>query len=221
MCQSGECGCFCVFSHPDKTYSGLVANDKLFKTANGRSFTCKSENRLLMSSLLQVKLVPLQLQAFALDNGKYGKGGRTPPWDWAEMLRYTQLVPWNFESWSDNLVNISAQVAVLKCVLFLYFSFLPLHLSCLEVECWADYNKRIIPIVIGAVVVGLILIAGLTYLFIRDNRRQGYDSLWALKSSNSAEIDEKGFDYYISLKITFCQITFYMWFQFCFIFNIL
>lgn len=45
------------------------------------------------------------------------------------------------------------------------------------VECWADYNKRVIPIIIGAVVVGLILIAALTYLFIRDQRRQGYDSL--------------------------------------------
>lgn len=56
----------------------------------------------------------------------------------------------------------------------------PPHPPCLpvsEVECWADYNKRIIPIVIGAVVVGLILIAGLTYLFIRDYRRQGYESL--------------------------------------------
>lgn len=196
---------FCVFSHPDKTYSGLVANEKLFKTANGKSFKCKSENKLLMSSLLQVKLVPLQLQAFSLDKGQYGKGGRTPSWDCAEMLKYTQLVPWIFKSWSDNLVNISVQEAGLKCVLLLYFPFL-LHLSFLpvsEVECWADYNKRIIPIVIGAVVVALILIAGLTYLFIRDNRRQEYERLWELRSSNNSEIDEKWFDYYISLIILF------------------
>lgn len=55
-----------------------------------------------------------------------------------------------------------------------------LHLSCLpvsEVECWADYNKRIFPIVAAAVVVGLVLIAALTYVFIRDNRRQGYNRL--------------------------------------------
>ncbi|XP_056894954.1 lysosome-associated membrane glycoprotein 3 [Takifugu flavidus] len=103
----------------NKTYSGLVAHDKMFKTANGKSFKCKSENQLLMSSLLQVKLVPLQIQAFTLDKGQYGK----------------------------------------------------------EVECWADYNKRIIPIVIGAVVVGLLLIAALTYLFLRDSRSQGYESL--------------------------------------------
>lgn len=63
--------------HPDKTYSGVVANDKLFKTANGKSFKCKSGIQLLMSSLLQVKLVPLQLQAFTMDNKQYGEGGRT------------------------------------------------------------------------------------------------------------------------------------------------
>ncbi|CAF96095.1 unnamed protein product [Tetraodon nigroviridis] len=77
---------------PDKTYSGLVANDKMFKTANGKSFKCKSESQFLMSSTLQVKLVPLQLQAFTLNNGKFGKGGRTLPSDCAEMLKHTQLV---------------------------------------------------------------------------------------------------------------------------------
>lgn len=46
-----------------------------------------------------------------------------------------------------------------------------------EVECWADYNKRVIPIIIGAVVVCLLIIAALTFLFIRDRRREGYDTL--------------------------------------------
>ncbi|XP_030290487.1 lysosome-associated membrane glycoprotein 3 isoform X2 [Sparus aurata] len=104
---------------PNKTYQGLVDHEKLFKTADGRSFKCKSENLLLMSSQLQIKLVPVQMQAFTLSRGQYGK----------------------------------------------------------EIECWADFNKRVIPIIIGATVVGLILIAGLTYLFIKDRRRQGYDSL--------------------------------------------
>lgn len=75
----------CAFPPPDRTYSGLVAHDKMFKTANGKSFKCKSENQLLMSSLLQVKLVPLQIQAFSLDKGQYGKGGRTPHWRCAGM----------------------------------------------------------------------------------------------------------------------------------------
>lgn len=46
-----------------------------------------------------------------------------------------------------------------------------------DVECWADFNKRIIPIIIGAVVVTVILIAVMTYMLIRDRRREGYDSL--------------------------------------------
>uniref|UniRef100_A0A8C6SZS4 Lysosome-associated membrane glycoprotein 2-like luminal domain-containing protein n=1 Tax=Neogobius melanostomus TaxID=47308 RepID=A0A8C6SZS4_9GOBI len=46
-----------------------------------------------------------------------------------------------------------------------------------EVECWADYNKRVIPIIIGAAVVGLLLIALITYLVIRDRRRTEYESL--------------------------------------------
>ncbi|XP_062311732.1 lysosome-associated membrane glycoprotein 3 [Osmerus eperlanus] len=45
------------------------------------------------------------------------------------------------------------------------------------VECWADFNKRVIPIIIGAVVVGLLLIAAISFLVIRDRRRQGYERL--------------------------------------------
>ncbi|XP_040895499.1 lysosome-associated membrane glycoprotein 3 [Toxotes jaculatrix] len=103
----------------NKTYSGLMDHKKLFKTANGQSFSCKSENLLSMSTELKIKLVPLQMQAFTLPNGKYGQ----------------------------------------------------------EVECWADFNKRVIPIIIGATVVGLILIAVLTCLFIRDRRTHGYEAL--------------------------------------------
>ncbi|XP_039985375.1 lysosome-associated membrane glycoprotein 3 isoform X2 [Xiphias gladius] len=103
----------------NKTYSGLLDHEKLFKTADGQSFNCKSENLLLMSSELKIKLVPLHMQAFTLPDGRYGQ----------------------------------------------------------EVECWADFNKRVIPIVLGATVLGLILIAVLTFLFIRDRHRQGYDRL--------------------------------------------
>uniref|UniRef100_A0A3B4UVY5 Lysosome-associated membrane glycoprotein 2-like luminal domain-containing protein n=1 Tax=Seriola dumerili TaxID=41447 RepID=A0A3B4UVY5_SERDU len=102
-----------------KTYSGLLDHYKLFTTANGQSFKCKSDSLLLMSSELRIKLVHLQMQAFTLPNGQYGE----------------------------------------------------------EVECWADFNKRVVPIVIGATVVGFILITVLTLLFIKDRRSQGYDRL--------------------------------------------
>ncbi|XP_072295314.1 lysosome-associated membrane glycoprotein 3 [Eucyclogobius newberryi] len=46
-----------------------------------------------------------------------------------------------------------------------------------EVECWADYNKRVLPIVLGGAAVGLLLIALLTYIILRDRRRAEYHSL--------------------------------------------
>ncbi|XP_055778813.1 lysosome-associated membrane glycoprotein 3-like isoform X1 [Salvelinus fontinalis] len=47
-----------------------------------------------------------------------------------------------------------------------------------EVECRADFIKKIIPIIFGATVVGLLLIAVLSFLIIRDHHRQaGYDRI--------------------------------------------
>ncbi|KAM7409234.1 hypothetical protein PAMA_000951 [Pampus argenteus] len=103
----------------NKTYSGSVAHDKLFAAADGQSFKCKSENVLLTSSELRIKLVPLQMQAFSVPKGQYGK----------------------------------------------------------EVECWADFNKWVIAISIGAIVVTFFLIVVLTFLFIRDHHRHSYDRL--------------------------------------------
>nr|XP_057928223.1 lysosome-associated membrane glycoprotein 2 isoform X2 [Doryrhamphus excisus] len=103
----------------NKTYSGLVERDKLFAASFGQSFKCKSANVLLTSSELSLKLVPLQMQAFSVPNGRYGE----------------------------------------------------------EVECFADLNKRVVPTVLGAIVIGLLLIATLTFLFVRDRHRHGYDSL--------------------------------------------
>lgn len=46
-----------------------------------------------------------------------------------------------------------------------------------EMECWADYTKRIMPIVVGAVVAGIILIAILVYVLLRERHSQGYEQL--------------------------------------------
>ncbi|KAF3835431.1 hypothetical protein F7725_027989 [Dissostichus mawsoni] len=105
----------------DKTYSGVLTNEKLFAAADGQSFKCKSENLLLTSPELRIRLVPLQIQAFTLLKGHYGKG----EWRWSVGLT------------------------------------LP----------------RVIPIILGATVVGLFLIAVTTCLFIRDRHREGYDRL--------------------------------------------
>uniref|UniRef100_A0A665V7I1 Lysosome-associated membrane glycoprotein 2-like luminal domain-containing protein n=1 Tax=Echeneis naucrates TaxID=173247 RepID=A0A665V7I1_ECHNA len=103
----------------NKTYFGLLDHSRLFTTADGLSFKCQSGYLLLMSSELWIKLVPLQIQAFTLPKGKYGK----------------------------------------------------------EMECWADFNKQVVPVIVGAVVVGLILTLVLTHLFIKDRRRHGYEAL--------------------------------------------
>ncbi|XP_054459067.1 lysosome-associated membrane glycoprotein 3 isoform X2 [Anoplopoma fimbria] len=108
-----------ILFFPDKTYSGSLADEKLFAAGNGQSFKCQSEQLLWTSSELRIKLVPLQMQAFTLPIGQYG----------------------------------------------------------IEVECWPDFNKRVFPIIAGATVVGLILMAVLTFLFIRDRHREGYERL--------------------------------------------
>ncbi|MCJ8737596.1 hypothetical protein PDJAM_G00025880 [Pangasius djambal] len=46
-----------------------------------------------------------------------------------------------------------------------------------ETECLADYTKRILPIVVGAVVAGIILIGVLVYVLMRERRGRGYEQL--------------------------------------------
>ncbi|XP_077389288.1 lysosome-associated membrane glycoprotein 3 [Festucalex cinctus] len=44
-------------------------------------------------------------------------------------------------------------------------------------ECLADFNKRIIPIILWGVAVGLLLIAVVTFLLVKENRTRGYERL--------------------------------------------
>uniref|UniRef100_A0A3Q2GJR7 Lysosomal associated membrane protein 3 n=1 Tax=Cyprinodon variegatus TaxID=28743 RepID=A0A3Q2GJR7_CYPVA len=102
-----------------KTYSGFLSQKRLFKAEVDRSFKCTSELLLSVSSELQIKLVPLQMQAFGVPNGQFGK----------------------------------------------------------EDECWADFNRRAIPIIIGSIVLGFILSAVLSFLIIRDRHPPTYERL--------------------------------------------
>ncbi|KAK2869307.1 hypothetical protein Q7C36_001178 [Tachysurus vachellii] len=54
---------------------------------------------------------------------------------------------------------------------------LPMNNFGKETECWADYTKRIMPIVVGAVVAGIILIAILVFVLKRERRGHGYEQL--------------------------------------------
>ncbi|XP_060796477.1 lysosome-associated membrane glycoprotein 3 isoform X2 [Neoarius graeffei] len=102
-----------------KSYPGIMDHEKLFKTNKGQSFKCQSKTSLILADNLAIKLIPMQVQAFNLSKGSFGK----------------------------------------------------------EMECWADYTKRIMPIVVGAVVAGIILIAILVYVLLRERHSQGYEQL--------------------------------------------
>lgn len=62
-----------------------------------------------------------------------------------------------------------------KCIIIFLFAA--------ETECWADYAKRIMPIVVGAVVAGIILIAVLVFVLKRERRGRGYEQLWVWSTS--------------------------------------
>ncbi|MED6251192.1 hypothetical protein ATANTOWER_024994 [Ataeniobius toweri] len=104
---------------PNKMYSGFLSHKMLFRTADDQSFKCTSESLLSVSSELRIKLVPLQMQAFGVPNGQFGK----------------------------------------------------------EDECWADFNRRAVPIIIGSIALGLMLSIVLSFLIIRDRHRPGYERL--------------------------------------------
>ncbi|CAL8306500.1 unnamed protein product [Lota lota] len=102
-----------------KTYPGELTNKRLFEAPYGQSYQCKSQSVFVMTEELQVKLVPLQIQAFKVPDGGYGQ----------------------------------------------------------EVMCPADLNRVIVPTILWATAIGLLLIAVLTYLIVKDRRANGYERL--------------------------------------------
>ncbi|XP_063057919.1 lysosome-associated membrane glycoprotein 3 [Engraulis encrasicolus] len=100
-------------------YSGVVEEEKQFKTTTGLSFKCKSDLVVKMSSELRLKVMASQFQPFDLAKGQFGK----------------------------------------------------------DFECWPDYIKRVIPIILGAIAVGVFLIALVSYLVIREYRNRDYERL--------------------------------------------
>lgn len=49
-------------------------HEKLFKTNKGQSFKCQSKTSLILAENLEIKLIPMQVQAFDLSKGSFGKG---------------------------------------------------------------------------------------------------------------------------------------------------
>ncbi|XP_018612656.1 lysosome-associated membrane glycoprotein 3 [Scleropages formosus] len=46
-----------------------------------------------------------------------------------------------------------------------------------EVECWPDCIKRLVPLILGSVAVGICLLAIVAYLMVREHRTQGYERI--------------------------------------------
>ncbi|XP_071368564.1 lysosome-associated membrane glycoprotein 3 isoform X2 [Centroberyx affinis] len=81
----------------------------------------------------------------------------------------------SFKCKSQNEFVMAAELKIKLVPLQIQAFTLPKGEYGQEVECWADFNKRVIPIIVGAVVVCIVLIAVLTFLVIKDRRGQGYE----------------------------------------------
>lgn len=113
-------------------------------------------------------------------------GSRVWEWELGYDLTVCKDIPLDVKS---LILDIKFLIEKKNFFLKRVFYLNPTHNCCSvslhgsEVECWADYNKRIIPIIIGAAVVCLILISLMSFLVVRDRRRDGYERIWMAKSS--------------------------------------
>ncbi|TNN53079.1 Lysosome-associated membrane glycoprotein 1 [Liparis tanakae] len=83
----------------------------------------------------------------------------------------------SFKCQSEQLLWTSSELSIRLVPLRLQAFTLPAAPRGSEVECWPDFNKRALPIIAEATGLGLFLIAVMTFLFIKDRRREGYDRL--------------------------------------------
>uniref|UniRef100_A0A8C2Z9X1 Lysosome-associated membrane glycoprotein 2-like luminal domain-containing protein n=1 Tax=Cyclopterus lumpus TaxID=8103 RepID=A0A8C2Z9X1_CYCLU len=83
----------------------------------------------------------------------------------------------SFRCQSEQLLWTSLELSIRLVSLQLQAFTLPEGPCGLEVECWPDFNKRALPVIAGATGVGLFLIAVMTFLFIKERSREGYDRL--------------------------------------------
>ncbi|XP_030072498.1 lysosome-associated membrane glycoprotein 3 isoform X2 [Microcaecilia unicolor] len=54
-------------------YNGNITNQQLFKTSLGYSFKCASKQTVMLAHNFQFRTVYTQLQAFSINNNKFGK----------------------------------------------------------------------------------------------------------------------------------------------------
>uniref|UniRef100_A0AAQ5YVI3 Lysosome-associated membrane glycoprotein 2-like luminal domain-containing protein n=1 Tax=Amphiprion ocellaris TaxID=80972 RepID=A0AAQ5YVI3_AMPOC len=155
---SGSCG-------EEAAVLSLLLPDK----AAGLQFTFRKENNFFYVTNLTAHLSPQPVcQGCAV---KTYSGLIT------HKKLFTAANSQSFKCKSVNLLLMSTELKIKLVPLQMQAFSVPIAGYGPEVECWADFNKRLIPTILGATVVGLLLIAALTSLFIRDRRRHGYERL--------------------------------------------
>uniref|UniRef100_A0A3Q3LVQ7 Lysosome-associated membrane glycoprotein 3-like n=1 Tax=Mastacembelus armatus TaxID=205130 RepID=A0A3Q3LVQ7_9TELE len=132
--------------------------------AAGLQFTFKKEKSLFYVSNLTAHVSPVPV---------YKTYSGLVDHDKLFMVQVGQ----SFSCKSESLLSTSSELKIKLVPLQIQAFTQPSDHYGQAVECWADFNKRIIPIILEATVVGLILITVLTFLFIKDRRRQGYDRI--------------------------------------------
>ncbi|CAK6972798.1 lysosome-associated membrane glycoprotein 3 [Scomber scombrus] len=80
----------------------------------------------------------------------------------------------SFKCSSVSLLSTSSELRIKLVRLQVQAFRVPTFLYGQEVDCWTDFYKELIPIIIGATVLTLVLTALLTFLLIKDRHRTGY-----------------------------------------------
>ncbi|XP_030718453.1 lysosome-associated membrane glycoprotein 3 isoform X1 [Globicephala melas] len=67
-----EVEAYLTVSNPEKVYQGMKSAMVMFETVAGHSFKCVSEQSIQLSTLLQLKTMNIQLQAFDFEGNHFG-----------------------------------------------------------------------------------------------------------------------------------------------------
>ncbi|XP_068581214.1 lysosome-associated membrane glycoprotein 3 isoform X2 [Cebidichthys violaceus] len=137
--------------------------------AAGLQFTFRKEKNLFYVDKLTARVSPLPVCR--------GCANKTYSGSLAHGKLFAADNGQSFKCQSEQLLWTSPELRIKLVPLQMQAFTVPNGQYGLEVECWPDFNRRVTPIISGAVVVGLLLIAVLTSLFIRDRRREGYARL--------------------------------------------